>query len=211
MKRSLQHPQILSQRERLCILLSAQYALGKREKVLALMQKAIIHQHIPRAFFAELFIHLSLLIGFPNMLDGLEKLAQVKAQARRVSSRPLSPRQLQSRGLKLLRQVYGRQTNKLLGSLATIHADLPRMIVQDVYGKIIARRGLSISERELVNVTVLTIQGLHRQQYSHIRGALRVGVPPAVLRTLFRILKSNFRVRIDGAERNLEQLIASKN
>lgn len=189
----------------------AQYALGKREKAFALMQKAIIHQHIPKTFFAELFIHLSLLIGFPNMLDGLEKLAQVKTRARRVSSHPLSPRQLQSRGLKLLQQVYGRQTNKLLGSLAAIHADLPRMIVQDVYGKIIARPGLSISERELVNVTVLTIQGLHRQQYSHIRGALRVGVPPEVLHAVLRILKSNFRVRIDRAERSLMQLTASKN
>lgn len=211
MRRSLQNREGLSQRERLCILLPALYALGKREEAQVVLQKAIAERQAPVAFLAELFIHLSLLIGFPNMLHGLEQLARLKTPLRRTPSDNLSSRQLQHRGLRALQRVYGRQTEKLLHSLAAIHVDLPRMIVQDVYGKVIARAGLRMQERELINITVLTIQGLDRQQYSHIRGALRVGVPPGVLRSVFRILRSKFRVQVDGAERSLQQLTISEN
>lgn len=211
MNRSSQSRKTLSPRERLCILLPALYALGRREEALAVMRTAITKRQTPRTFFAELFIHLSLLIGFPNMLDGLEKLAHVQSRVRHAPSDRLSPSQLRKRGLRALHRVYGTQAEKLLRSLAAVHADLPRMIVEDVYGRVIARAGLTIAERELVNMTVLTIQGLHRQLYSHIRGALRVGIPPGVLRTVLRILKSKFRVRIDEAEKSLDRLTASQN
>ncbi len=146
------------------------------------------------------------------MLDGLESLAQVRGRpARRLSTEHRPRRRLRESGMKVLRKIYGNQTEKLLGSLARLHADLPRMIVEDVYGRIIARSGMTIAEREIVNVTVLTIQGLNRQLYSHLRGALRVGVSPEVLRTLLGILRLHVRVRVGEAERLLQRLSASNN
>jgi alkylhydroperoxidase/carboxymuconolactone decarboxylase family protein YurZ len=212
MKLSSKYRRLLSERERLCILLPALYALGKRENARRLMHRAVTARKLPTSFFAELFLHLSLLIGFPNMLDGLESLAQVRVRsARRLCAEHRTRRRLRESGMKVLRTIYGNQTEKLLGSLARLHADLPRMIVEDVYGRIIARAGMTIAERELVNVTVLTIQGLNRQLYSHLRGALRVGVSPEVLRTLLGILRLYFRVRVGEAERLLQRLTASKN
>ncbi|MBI5464604.1 MAG: carboxymuconolactone decarboxylase family protein [Ignavibacteriales bacterium] len=53
--------------------------------------------------------------------------------------------------------------------------------MKDTYGKVFARPGLELAERELLNVIVLANQKLERQLYSHIRGALRCGLNPAQL------------------------------
>jgi alkylhydroperoxidase/carboxymuconolactone decarboxylase family protein YurZ len=46
------------------------------------------------------------------------------------------------------------------------------------------RSGLTLQEREMANVVVLFIQGYDRQLYSHLRGALRVGVQKKTLESI---------------------------
>lgn len=43
---------------------------------------------------------------------------------------------------------------------------------------------MRLSERGLVNVVVLFIQGFERQLFSHLRGALMVGVKPRTLKAV---------------------------
>lgn len=54
-------------------------------------------------------------------------------------------------------------------------------IVEDAYGKIFSRRGLTLGERELMNVAALFLLDFDPQLYSHLRGALRVGVKVGAL------------------------------
>jgi 4-carboxymuconolactone decarboxylase len=196
----------LDDRQRLCIVLSALSTQGKREQVLNVLGQAIKQRQAPPTFFSELFIHLSLLLGFPTMLDGLEKLSALRAPSQRALSRRNTHRQRHRKGMKMLRRIYGEQAEKLLASLAELHVELPQMIIRNVYGEVFGRPGLTLAEREIINVTVLTIQALPRQLYSHIRGALRVGVPPTALRALFVLLRSRFGVSVDYAEQMLRLL-----
>lgn len=161
---------------------------------------------VDSVLLAELFFHLSLLLGFPTMLDGLEKLALLELTPRKMGQKIPSRTRLQKKGLDMLMRVYGDQTPRLLESLKRIHAGLPDMIVGHVYGRVFGRRGMTLKERELVNVTVLTIQGLNRQLYSDIRGALRVGVSPFALRSLFSMLQTDLRVRVVRATQFLSEL-----
>jgi 4-carboxymuconolactone decarboxylase len=85
-----------------------------------------------------------------------------------------------------LRKVYGDQTPKLLEHLDDLLPGLGMRIAEDAYGTVMARPGLTLAERELVNVIVLFIEGYHRQLYSHLRGSLRSGVSPAVLKSVLR-------------------------
>ena len=192
----------LTDRERTCVLVSAFYATQNRIDAVRLLSKS---KKLDKRLLVELFFHLSLLLGFPTMLDGLEKLA-VRKLLPRNARRKRQTQGLQKKGMDVLKHVYGDQASKLLTSLRRIHPDLPDMIVQDVYGKVIARSGMTLRERELVNITVLTIQGLERQLYSHVRGALRVGVPAGVLRSLLLLLGRRFSVPVHSARQFLAEL-----
>jgi 4-carboxymuconolactone decarboxylase len=130
------------------------------------------------------------------MIDGLEKLSKehpTPAQRRRM--------QKLTHGSVLLRRVYGEQTNKLLTNLGSFHPELPAWVVKDVYGKVFARRGLTLSERELSNVVVLSFQNLEKQLRSHIRGAQRAGLSLADLRrALMLAMRVTGRKRLRGME-----------
>ncbi len=195
--------QRINKREEFCVQIAALYALGKRREAFVLLERFPSQPRTAGVLSVELFFHLSLLLGFPAMVDGLEKLAFLRAVPRR--KRPVKSN-LKSTGLRILGKVYGNQAARLLDSLRRIHPDLPSMIVENVYGQVFSRPGMSLRERELVNVTVLTIQGLERQLYSHIRGALRVGVNGEELRSLFTFLRTNYRVRVERARRFLQEL-----
>ncbi len=191
----------MTKREKSFILIASLYALNRRNEV-----PAILHRmKVPHRHLVELFLHLSLLLGFPAMLDGYEKLSSLNLLPRSSQHR-LAFHNNRTRGLRALRRVYGSQTDKLLSSLEAMFPGLSTMIVEDVYGKVIARRGLTLRERELVNIAVLTIQGLNRQLHSHVRGAIRVGVSPTTLRSALRLLGKRFRVRTRVAEELLSQL-----
>jgi 4-carboxymuconolactone decarboxylase len=59
--------------------------------------------------------------------------------------------------------------------MAGFHPELAAWILEDGYGKVLSRPILSIRERELIVVAVLSALRLPKQLESHVRGALRVG------------------------------------
>ncbi len=83
------------------------------------------------------------------------------------------------------------------------------MITEQVYGAVFARSGMSLAERELVNVTVLVIGGFERQLYSHLRGALRVGISGRSLKRALQFLNSRFHVDVRRAQELLVELLQS--
>lgn len=82
----------------------------------------------------------------------------------------------------------GDQTRTLLEHFDGLHARLADCITGDAYGLIMSRRDLLIAERELANVIVLFVHGYRRQLYSHLRGALRVGVTPFTLKSVLNLV-----------------------
>jgi 4-carboxymuconolactone decarboxylase len=99
--------------------------------------------------------------------------------------------------LKVLKRIYGRTTTRLLTNLKVLHEDIPALILEGAYGGIIGRPGLTLRERKIVNVVVLTIRKLHSQLYSHLRGAVRIGVDSKTLAEVIRLA-----TRISGTERS---------
>jgi alkylhydroperoxidase/carboxymuconolactone decarboxylase family protein YurZ len=143
------------------------------------------------------------------MLDGLEVAAEFFPRSIRFRRRVVSRSTIRRRGYATLSKVYGKQTEKLLNALDRLHPLLRTMIVEDVYGRVIARPGMTLRERELVNLVVLTVQGLEKQLYSHLRGALRMGVSPTSLRSLLRSLPTEDRAKVAAATALLQQLNSS--
>jgi len=72
------------------------------------------------------------------------------------------------------------------------------------------RRGLTLRERELITVTVLSLQHLDRQLYSHLRGLLRLGLRPAEVRTVFTVIERSSGRRQDRSRRVFQEVVSQK-
>ncbi len=148
------------------------------------MKRGVRNERLPERLFSELFLHLSLLLGFPAMLEGLTMLRTIQMASNRRNERVVGANEASKQGRRILKRVYGNTLDQLLVNLKSLHRIVPDVIVRDVYGRIISRAGLSLREREIINVVVLSIQHLQQQLFSHIRGALRLRVSPELLRTV---------------------------
>ncbi len=192
----------LTARQRCCISVSALFALHRRADAYDLLRK---RPSFPTIFLQEIFIHLSLVLGFPAMLEGLEFVR--KMRPRNSPGRRRSP---SGRGKRILRQIYGSQTDKLLQNIDRIHSDARSMIVNDVYGRVFSRHGLSLKERELMNVTVLALQGLDRQLYSHLRGSVRLGIHIAAMREALSLVQRVSKRSMRSARSLLQVVVSQK-
>ncbi|MEV6768270.1 carboxymuconolactone decarboxylase family protein [Nocardia sp. NPDC051030] len=93
------------------------------------------------------------------------------------------------RGLALLATVGGNASTAALDPIAELAPDLARLTVEFGYGDIYARPGLTLRQRQLINVAALTAMGTAAPQLRfHIDGALNVGVTPAeIVETIIHI------------------------
>lgn len=192
-------------RQRTLVMISILSALQRKEQV----GKELRHARqggIPRKALEELFIHFSLILGFPTMLDGLERLQILWPRVPRI----VAPKPSPAKGRKILASIYGDQTEKLLRNLKQLHDEAADWIIRDVYGKVFSRHGLSLRERELVTVAVLSLQGLERQLYSHMRGALRLGVREETLQRALRLVERVTGRRQRGARAILSQVVSQR-
>lgn len=72
--------------------------------------------------------------------------------------------------------VYGETSERVLAGLKALDPLLPAWTLEHAYGRVLARPGLSLAERELVAVSLLTaLGGLAEPLLGHMRGARRLG------------------------------------
>ena len=172
---------------RILVTITALYAVRKRTQALDVIRRALRSRTTTTRKLSELFIHLSLFLGYPAMLDGLEQLAGIAGRARGRSLVKSGQSSSHIRGRQILEQIYGRQAARLLKRLDALYPGLGHRITQDAYGLIMARDGLTMGQREVVNVVALLAHGFNIQLYSHLRGALRVGVSRTELASVVRL------------------------
>jgi 4-carboxymuconolactone decarboxylase len=196
---------MLAPRQRIAVTISTLYTLHRRKDIGRQLRSAR-RLRIPRSFLEELFVHYSLVLGVPAMLDGLEQLQVEWPRGLSKRRRDTSSK----KGIHLLRRIYGEQTEKLLLNLDRLHPEASEWIVRDVYGKVFTRQGMTLRERELVTITVLSLQGLERQLYSHLRGALRLRVSHSTLVEVISLVERISRKQQRGARSVLSQVVSQR-
>jgi 4-carboxymuconolactone decarboxylase len=81
------------------------------------------------------------------------------------------------RGLKKLAEVDGAAGERVIASLADISPDFGRYIVSFGFGEIYSRPGLTLQQREVITVAMLTAMGNAQPQLKvHLAAALNVGL-----------------------------------
>jgi len=140
---------------------------------------------VGRVAAEETALMLMLHAGYPAALEGARVLLEAWPGVSRRRDRG-GPADWMRRGERLCARVYGPAYAKLRQNVARLHPDLATWMIEQGYGRVLTRPGLSGVARELVAVTVLAAGGWERQLVSHLLGAARLGASPAEIRRACR-------------------------
>lgn len=138
----------------------------------------------------EALLQSYLFLGYPAALNALALWRGVAAGRRGDQASPRDearsrdeapprdeddPRRWMVRGEEVCRRVYAGQYGGLRDNIRALHPEMERWMVEEGYGKVLGRPGLSLPVRELCIAAILTVAGAPTQLYSHLRGALNTG------------------------------------
>ena len=120
----------------------------------------------------EAILQTLLFAGFPKTIEALKQLRihfPVKHAPKQVDDHRLA-------GEKTSKIIYGKYHSKLTKVMDELHPDLTRWMIEDGYGRVLSRSGLTLQEREISVLASLMTSGMINQFRAHIRGALYAGV-----------------------------------
>jgi alkylhydroperoxidase/carboxymuconolactone decarboxylase family protein YurZ len=158
----------------------AALAATGREPALAEALRNARRGHMSVRALRETLLQVYLFAGFPRCVNALDLMDETLGPLPPVRPEvlPTGARRrphLQERGLALFRRVYGSSTPVVLERIGRRHSEFKEWILEDAYGKVLGRGGLTPADRECLAVALLATLDLPRQQVAHVRGALRCG------------------------------------
>ncbi len=125
-----------------------------------------------------------LFVGYPRAITALQGLARSSGGRDDLRFlRDMAPRaSWPGRGRRLCRKIYGPDYGPLLAVMRRTHPDLADWMLEEGYGKVLARPFLGARVRELVVVALLVAQESWPQLASHLAGARRTGARGSEIR-----------------------------
>ncbi len=119
-------------------------------------------------------------IGFPRTLNAIGVFNEV-AKEREIklpldNASTTTDENRYEKGWEIQNQLYGDEVKKAMVSLPDIYANVvPDTLTTFCFGDFYTRNGLSIKQRELLSLVVLTALGAEKQLSAHVVGALKAG------------------------------------
>lgn len=161
-------------------ILSAAIA-GGDNKTIEMVMTSTIKSGVDLRMIDEIVLQSHLFLGFPAMIEASRILASLR-QPRSASVRlPRGYSEAQCRswnrdGIKKMRHIYGGHFDSLIRYINSFSPRILGWMINDGYGRVLSRPGLSFDQRELSIVAILTVTGYLNQLRAHIRGAVNVGL-----------------------------------
>lgn len=128
---------------------------------------------VPIDVLREGALSAHLFCGFPRAIEAFRRLDEAAGGLAEPVDEPDSGKGFS--GKSLFERIYGEQAAPVRGILRRFHPVLEEAVLEDAYGRILARPRLEARTRELLAVCALTAGRLPLQLESHLRGALRCG------------------------------------
>ena len=120
----------------------------------------------------EAILQTLLFAGFPKTIEALKQL-RTHFPAKHVAIHMGDHKQAGEATSKI---IYGKHHVKLKQVMDDLHPDLTRWMIEDGYGRVLSRPGLTLQEREISVLASLMTSGMLNQFRAHVRGALYAGV-----------------------------------
>ncbi len=125
----------------------------------------------------ETLLQLVPYAGVPRTLAAFTVLRSVDSHVASQAIGDVARGERAEQGRGVFERVYGDRADAILETIRTLHPTLPAWILEDAYGRVLAREGgLSLVERELLAVSVLgSLGSLEAPLLGHMRAAVRLG------------------------------------
>lgn len=173
--------------ERTLAMYSAAVALADEEAMTEVISLGR-EKGLSAEMFYEIVLQSYLFLGFPRMLTAAETLAEVFPSAHngfeleQVSSS--ESKEWFERGVELCQKVYAEKYGSLMQRVGAMAPEVFRWMIIEGYGKVLSRPVLDIISRELSIIAFLMMENREKQLRSHIMGAINVGAPVSLVRTV---------------------------
>ena len=126
------------------------------------------------ALVYEVILQLYLFNGFPATIESL-KIFKAHFPDFKPHNEQYNVNIFEKRGIINCKSVYTANYDKLQANINNLSPDLSNWMIIEGYGKVMGRSGLTIQERELINVSMLCTNYSEQQLYSHIKGSYNTG------------------------------------
>lgn len=148
-------------------------SLGKKRNLKSEISKAL-SSNVKLKRIEEAILQCYLFTGFPAVIEGFKVLRGL-THNNKIKSKKYDVNKFRADGIKTCKKVYGKNFYKLVQNIKSLHPELFDWMIIEGYGKVLSRDVISLKEREILNVSILTSLGWKNQLHSHIRGAINTG------------------------------------
>lgn len=155
------------------------FLLGVLVVATTLNDQAMLNAWIPQCSgvldevaIEEALLQTLLFAGFPKTIEALKQL-RTHFPARNDGN---DSDERKKAGEKISQIIYGKHHAKLKKVMDQLHPDLTTWMIEDGYGRVLSRPGLTLQEREISVMASLMTSGMIHQFRAHVRGAIFAGV-----------------------------------
>lgn len=161
-------------------------AVLRKEKYFVEILNISLAKKISHKKMYEALLQTYLFAGFPIALIYLKSFNKIVFKEKRYDGYNLH--KYLNRGKKNCKIIYGNKYDKLISNVKSFSPELAEWLIIEGYGKVLGRKGLSLKEREICNVSILSALKFDDQLYSHINGALNCKVESKLLKQIIQNL-----------------------
>lgn len=168
-------------------------AVMRKYKLLEMIFLMLKERNINLSKVYESLLQIYLFSGYPNALVAF-KNANKYFQFEKIKPEQIIFSDLSKRGKHTSQKIYGKNLERLISNVKILSPDLSEWFILEGYGKVLSRKNLSIKDRELQIIAMLTCLRYEDQLLSHIIGALRNGATSLEVRKVIlnlQIFNSN--------------------
>jgi alkylhydroperoxidase/carboxymuconolactone decarboxylase family protein YurZ len=160
----------LSQLELLAMLSAA--SVLRKSKHFDLITDLLLSNYCPVIKIYEALLQTYLFAGFPSALISLKRFNEMIGKKKVYKGYDI--KKYLDRGQRNCRIIYGNKYDKLISNIKSFSPEMAEWLIVEGYGKVLGRKGLSLLEREICIISILSALKFKDQLYSHINGARRV-------------------------------------
>lgn len=188
---------------------------ARRDKVVPVIISAALNEGVTPRLIDEVILQSHLFLGFPAMIEASRVFADMKGNHRRSDRLPEAYSARECRewnvgGTAKIRKIYGSSFDRLVTYINSFSPQILAWMINDGYGQVLSRPGASFRLRELAIVATLTVTAYENQLWAHVRGALKVGVAPALIeKTIGNCRYFCPQAKITSAQRILSKAVLS--
>jgi len=158
----------------------------------------------------ECILQCYLFCGFPAAIESLKIFRHHYPDFEGRKSK-YDPKKFKTDGKDNCKLIYKKNYKKLIENMNYFSPDLKEWMIIEGYGKVLSRKGLSLLEREFINVSILCTRLYVNQLHSHLKGCIHLGASNEDLSELLNSLRAGINVNNFNKAFDLLEKVKDKN